>query len=137
MTAVGVGTLCNDVAWPRSAAVYEEGVAESRAKYPLTAGMPRNVMPCAAWPYEPREAPVRITGRGPSGILLVQNERDVATPLSGARKLREAFGRRAVMVTVNSTGHDAYLANGNECGDRTVSRFLATGERPGADTYCG
>ncbi|OSP43198.1 hypothetical protein B7767_11445 [Streptomyces sp. 13-12-16] len=136
VTAVGVGTLCNDVAWPESAAVYEKGVAESRAKYPLTAGMPRNVMPCAAWPYPPREAPVRITGRGPSDILLVQNERDVATPLSGAMRMREAFGRRAVMVTVNSTGHDAYLANGNECGDRTVSRFLATGERPGRDVYC-
>lgn len=137
MTAVGAGTLCNDVAWPKSAAVYEKGVADSRAAYPLTAGMPRNAMLCAAWPYPPREAPTRITGRGPSNILLVQNERDVATPLAGALKLRKAFGHRAVMVTVNSTGHDAYLANGNACGDRTVSHFLATGERPHRDTYCG
>ncbi|MBT3151216.1 alpha/beta fold hydrolase [Streptomyces sp. CHD11] len=136
VTAVGVGTLCNDVEWPRSAAVYEKGVAESRARYPLTAGMPRNVMPCAAWPYPPREAPTRITGRGPSNVLLVQNERDVATPLGGALKMREALGRRAVMVTVNATGHDSYLADGNVCGDRTVSRFLATGERPHRDTYC-
>ncbi|MDT0612484.1 alpha/beta hydrolase [Streptomyces lancefieldiae] len=136
VAAVGAGVLCNDVAWPASAAVYQKDVAESRAKYPLTAGMPRNAMLCAAWPYPPREAPVRITGRGPSNVLLVQNERDVATPLSGALKLREAFGPRAVMVTVNSTGHDAYLANGNACGDDTVSRFLATGQRPAADTYC-
>jgi pimeloyl-ACP methyl ester carboxylesterase len=134
--AVGVGTLCNDVAWPESAADYREDVARSRAEHPLTAGLPRNVMPCAAWPYEPREKPVRITDRGPSDVLLIQNERDVATPLSGALKLREAFGRRAVMVTVNSTGHDAYLADGNECGDRAVSRFLATGERPRRDVYC-
>ncbi|MFF4268703.1 alpha/beta hydrolase [Streptomyces sp. NPDC001536] len=136
VTAVGAGTLCNDVAWPTSTAVYEKGVAESRAKYPLTAGMPRNAMLCAAWPYEPKEPPVRITDRGPSNILLVQNERDVATPVSGALKLREALGRRAVMVTVDSTGHDAYLDNGNACGDGTVSAFLATGERPAADTYC-
>ncbi|MFC7982091.1 alpha/beta hydrolase [Streptomyces sp. NPDC057336] len=136
VAAVGAGTLCNDVAWPKSQAVYEKGVAESRAKYPLTAGMPRNAMLCAAWPYPPREAPVRITDRGPSNILLVQNERDVATPLSGALKMREALGRRAVMVTVDSTGHDAYLANGNACGDRVVSRFLATGDRPDSDVYC-
>ncbi|WP_432080689.1 alpha/beta hydrolase [Streptomyces sp. WAC 04229] len=136
VTAVGAGTLCNDVAWPKSPAVYRKDVAESRAKYPLTAGMPRNAMVCAAWPHPPREAPVRITGRGPSNVLLVQNERDVATPLSGAQKMREALGRRAVMVTVDSTGHDAYLANGNACGDRTVSRFLATGQRPSADLYC-
>ncbi|MFC8101961.1 alpha/beta hydrolase [Streptomyces sp. NPDC057363] len=137
VTAVGAGVLCNDVAWPKSAAVYQKDVTESRAKYPLTAGMPRNAMLCAAWPYPPREAPVRITDRGPSNILLVQNERDVNTPLSGALEMREALGRRAVMVTVDSTGHDAYLAEGNACGDRTVSRFLATGERPDADTYCG
>ncbi|MBQ0877419.1 alpha/beta hydrolase [Streptomyces sp. IPPR8] len=136
VAAVGAGTLCNDVAWPTSPAVYEKGVAESRAAYPLTAGMPRNAMLCAAWPYPPREAPVRITDRGPSDILLVQNERDVATPLSGASRMREALGRRAVMVTVDSTGHDAYLANGNACGDRVVSRFLATGERPDSDLYC-
>ncbi|MEW2292621.1 alpha/beta hydrolase [Streptomyces sp. NPDC006743] len=136
VAAVGAGTLCNDVAWPRSAAAYEKDVADSRAAYPLTAGMPRNAMLCAAWPYPPRQAPVRITDRGPSDVLLVQNERDVATPLSGALKLRSALGRRAVMVTVNSTGHDAYLANGNACGDSTVSRFLATGRRPAADVYC-
>ncbi|MFE7901292.1 alpha/beta hydrolase [Streptomyces sp. NPDC057424] len=137
VAAVGVGTICNDVDWPDSAAAYQKDVDRSRAAYPLTAGMPRGPMVCAAWPFEPKEPAVRVTGRGPSNILLVQNERDVATPLAGARKLRQALGDRAVMVTVNSTGHDAYLANGNACGDRTVSRFLATGERPGRDTYCG
>ena len=136
VAAVGAATLCNDVAWPTSQARYEKDVAESRAKYPLTAGMPRNAMLCAAWPFPPREAPVRITDRGSSDILLVQNERDVNTPLAGAIRMREALGRRAVMVTVDSTGHDAYLANGNECGDRVVSHYLATGERPARDVYC-
>ncbi|WP_407110272.1 alpha/beta hydrolase [Streptomyces sp. DSM 116494] len=50
--------------------------------------------------------------------------------------MREALGRRAVMVTVDATGHDSYLAEGNACGDRTVSHFLTTGERPHRDTYC-
>ncbi|MCF3120394.1 alpha/beta fold hydrolase [Streptomyces arenae] len=134
--AVGTATLCNDVAWPTSTAAYREGVARSRAAYPLTAGMPRNAMPCAAWPTVPKEPPVRITDRGPSNILLVQNERDPNTPLSGALKMRAALGRRATMVTVDSTGHDAYLANGNVCGDRTVSHYLATGERPEEDIRC-
>ncbi|MFE5395564.1 alpha/beta hydrolase [Streptomyces sp. NPDC056568] len=136
VTAVGAGTLCNDVAWPTSQAVYEKGVAESRATYPLIAGMPRNAMLCAAWPYPQREAPVRITDEGPSTIMLLSNERDVATPLAGAQKMREALGRRAVLVTVDSTGHNPYLANGNACGDGTASRFLATGQRPAADAYC-
>ncbi|MFE0105336.1 alpha/beta hydrolase [Streptomyces sp. NPDC059009] len=133
---VGLATLCNDVAWPSSTAAYQTAVAKSRAKYPLTAGMPRSAMPCAAWPYKPQEPPVRITDEGPANILLIQNERDPNTPLSGARKLRDALGRRATMVTVDSSGHDVYLANGNACGDRTVSRYLATGVRPDKDTAC-
>ncbi|MGW5094357.1 alpha/beta hydrolase [Streptomyces nodosus] len=136
ITAVSIATLCNDVAWPSSASAYRTAVAESRREHPLTAGMPRNAIVCAAWPHPPRQAPVRITDHGPSNVLLIQNTRDVATPLSGALKLRTALGRRAVLVTVNSTGHNAYLANGNACGDRTVSHFLSTGRRPARDTYC-
>ncbi|SMQ16164.1 alpha/beta hydrolase fold [Streptomyces sp. Ag82_O1-12] len=135
--AVVAATLCNDAAWPRSAAAYRKDVAAARLKYPLTAGMPRNAMVCAAWPWQPKEPPVRVTDRGPSHVLLIQNERDVATPLSGALKLREALGRRAVMVTNDATGHGAYLDNGTACGDALVSRFLATGERPRTDAYCG
>ncbi|MFD0314898.1 alpha/beta hydrolase [Streptomyces flavalbus] len=136
VTAAGAGTICNDAAWPRTAADYQADVTASRAAHPLTAGMPHNAMVCAAWPYPPKEPPTRITDRGPSNVLLIQNARDVATPLSGALKLRAALGQRAVMVTMDSTGHDAYLGNGNACGDRAVSRFLATGERPAADLYC-
>ncbi|MDC2953291.1 alpha/beta hydrolase [Streptomyces gilvifuscus] len=134
--SVAGATICNDVAWPRKASEYRKAVDASRAAYPLTAGMPRNAMLCAAWPYRPQEAPVRVTERGPANILMVQNERDMATPLSGARKLRAALGHRAVMVVNDATGHDAYLANGTACGDATVSRFLATGERPGTDVTC-
>ncbi|MGV9452815.1 alpha/beta hydrolase [Streptomyces sp. NPDC003635] len=136
MAGMGAGTICNDAAWPSDPAVYQKDVTESRAKYPLTAGMPRNAMLCAAWPFPPKEAPVRITDQGPSNVLLIQNERDPATPLSGALKLREALGRRAVMMVNDSTGHDAYLLNGTPCGDRLVSRFLATGDRPEHDVYC-
>ncbi|MFC4502832.1 MULTISPECIES: alpha/beta hydrolase [Streptomyces] len=136
VTAVGAATLCNDVAWPTSADAYQREVAVSREEYPLTAGMPRNAMLCAAWPHPPKQAPVRITDEGPSRFLLVQNVRDVATPLSGAQRLRAALGGRAVMVTVDSTGHDVYLTNGNACGDDTVSRFLETGIRPAEDAFC-
>lgn len=100
---VGAGTLCNDVAWPRSAARYHKGVDESRAKLPLTAGMPRGAMLCAAWPFTPKEPAVRITDRGPSNIMLVRNERDVATPLAGARELRRALGDRAVVSSMRFT----------------------------------
>lgn len=134
--AVSVGTLCGDVAWPGSIPDYARNVAANRAEYPLTAGMPANIGPCSFWPSGPVEQPVRITNQGPRNVLLVQNLRDPATPYSGALNMRHAFGGRAVMVTIDSGGHEAYLANGNACGDNTVTRFLVTGQRPDADVYC-
>jgi hypothetical protein len=41
--AVSAATICNDVDWPTSMADYARDVAVSRARHPLTAGMPVNV----------------------------------------------------------------------------------------------
>lgn len=131
-----LGVLCNDVRWPRSPASYERAVAADRLRYPLTAGMPANVMPCAFWKDGPAEKPVRITDEGPSNVLMVQNLRDPATPHRGALRMRESLGDRARMVSVDSGGHGAYLRRGNACGDRTVTAFLTTGERPERDMLC-
>ncbi|MER7000632.1 alpha/beta hydrolase [Streptomyces sp. NPDC000410] len=138
VAAVSAATICNDVDWPGPDALprIERDVAKSRKAYPLTAGMPVNVTPCTFWQDEPRERPTRITPNGPSNILLIQNQRDVSTPLSGALKLREAFGDRARMVTVDAIGHGVYRANGNACGDEAVTDFLVTGERPARDAFC-
>ncbi|MFJ9608812.1 alpha/beta hydrolase [Kitasatospora sp. NPDC101176] len=134
--AVSVGTLCNDVSWPADPAALAEDVAAERAARPLTAGMPVNAMPCAFWPFAPAEPPVRVTDRGPANVLLAQNLRDPATPYRGALRLRAALGERARMVTVDSGGHDVYVANGNACGDAVVTDFLVTGRRPAGDTSC-
>ncbi|MFD7235259.1 alpha/beta hydrolase [Streptomyces syringium] len=135
-TAVLVGTICNDVSWPHDISSYARAVTADRARHPLTAGMPVGVMPCAFWQTTPTDKPVRLTPHGPSNILMIQNLRDPSTPHHGARKMREALGDRARLVTVDSGGHGAYLANGNTCGDRTVTDFLTTGRRPAGDVVC-
>ncbi|MFE9800364.1 alpha/beta hydrolase [Streptomyces goshikiensis] len=134
--AVMVGVICNDVRWPQGAAGYEEAVAADRAAHPLTAGMPVNVTPCSFWKDRPREEPTRITDRGPSNILMIQNLRDPSTPYFGALKMRRALGDRARLVTVDHGGHGVYLAGTNACGDRAVTHYLTTGTRPHQDTYC-
>lgn len=135
--AVTMAVICNDVRWPRSVPAHERAVAANRAAFPLTAGMPVNITPCSFWKDAPAEKPVRITDDGPSNVLMIQNRRDPATPYAGALRLRAALGERARMVTVEHGGHGAYLANGNACGDRLVTRFLLTGERPARDAVCG
>ncbi|MFE5796426.1 alpha/beta hydrolase [Streptomyces sp. NPDC056503] len=138
--AIMVGVICNDVDWPRSVPAYARAVAADRARHPLTGGMPVNVTPCAFWKGGAVEKPVRLTDDGPSNILMIQNLRDPSTPYSSGLKMREALGERARMVSVDRGGHGVYLVGaggaGNACGDRTVTRFLLTGERPETDVRC-
>jgi pimeloyl-ACP methyl ester carboxylesterase len=136
LVAVQAATACNDVAWPGPGHDYAGDVARDRAAHPLTDGMPVNVQPCAFWPYPPAERPTRVTADGPADILMIQNRRDPATPLAGALRMRDALGGHARIVVVESGGHGAYVANGNACGDRAVTDFLAAGTRPAHDVTC-
>ncbi|MEC3957426.1 alpha/beta hydrolase [Nocardia sp. CDC153] len=132
--AVLVATMCNDVAWPTAVEDYASAVAENRARYPLTAGLPSGYPPCATWPYlvQPRTV---VNATGPSNLLLVQNLRDPATPYSGALNLRRAFGDRARMVAVDAGGHGAYPSP-VACANEAVERFLTDGTRPESDLTC-
>ncbi|WP_199844943.1 alpha/beta hydrolase, partial [Streptomyces scabiei] len=88
------------------------------------------------WKDAPADRPTRITDRGPSNILMIQNRRDPTTPHAGALRMRQALGDRARLVTVERGGHGVYLGTGIACGDRAVTRFLTTGERPLRDVAC-
>ncbi|MFF7728341.1 alpha/beta hydrolase [Streptomyces sp. NPDC008001] len=134
--AVFAGVVCNDVAWPRDVASYQRDVTADRTRHPLTGGMPATITPCAFWKDSPAEKATRITDRGPSNILMVQNLRDPSTPYSGALKMRQALGDRARLVSVDAAGHGVWLDTGNACSDRAVSEFLVTGKRPAGDVLC-
>jgi pimeloyl-ACP methyl ester carboxylesterase len=127
--------ICNDASWPKSVGTYQRAVATDRIKYPLFGAAGANITPCAYWP-EPAQKPVRITGNGPSNVLMVQNLRDPATPLAGARQLRKAFGDRATMVTADQGGHGVYPVGKNQCAKHAVTAFLTTGELPARDYHC-
>ncbi|GAA1955289.1 alpha/beta hydrolase [Amycolatopsis minnesotensis] len=128
--------ICNDSDWPRSVGTYQRHVAIDRARHPLFGAAAADITPCAFWPSKSIEPPVEITGRGPSNVLILQNLRDPATSLGGARKLREAFGDRARMVTADQGGHLAYLYLNNRCLNDIATEFLATGKRPAHDVAC-
>ncbi|ALU95545.1 hydrolase [Streptomyces globisporus C-1027] len=128
--------LCADSRWPLHQLAYQRNVAVDRARYPQLGASTANITPCAFWPSEHREPPVRIGDRGPSNILLVQNERDPGTPLAGALKLRQALGQRARMVTADQGGHGVYPFGTNTCANEATTTFLTTGKRPAADLRC-
>ncbi|MFE1735217.1 alpha/beta hydrolase [Streptomyces bacillaris] len=128
--------VCGDSRWPETVREYQRNAAVDRLKYPMLGGSTASINPCAFWPRERIEPPVRIAGHGPSNVLMVQNERDPGTPLAGARELRRAFGRRATMVTIDQGGHGVYPYGGNTCANDAATTFLTTGERPERDLAC-
>jgi pimeloyl-ACP methyl ester carboxylesterase len=127
--------ICGDAAWSRNVAGYAAATAADRAKYPLTAGMPANIWPCAFWPYAPIERPVKVTSNGPRDVLILQNRRDHATPWAGGLGMRKALGKRAAFVGADNGGHYVY-GTGSSCVDRTTVAFLAQGTLPAKDLYC-
>ncbi|MFI6276739.1 alpha/beta hydrolase [Streptomyces sp. NPDC050988] len=127
--------ICGDSNWPETVEEYQRMVAVDREKYPMLGGSAANIGPCAFWP-EPIEKPVRIGDRGPSNVLMVQNERDPGTPLADAKKLRKALGKRATMVTADQGGHGVYPFGLNTCANDAVTSFLTTGQRPSQDLAC-
>ena len=133
--ALQLQVLCNDADWPEQVGYYQRAVERERARHPMFGPAAVNVNPCAFWPVERAEPPVRVGGPGPANVLLVQNLRDPATPLSGARETRAAFGARARMVTVDAGGHGVFTRE-NACGNEVVLRYLRDGVFPAADGSC-
>ncbi len=127
--------ICGDSRWPTSVHTYQANVAIDRIRYPLYGAFAANIRPCAFWP-DPIEAQVKITDRGPANVLMVQNLRDPATPLTLALQLRKAFGDRARLVTIDQGGHGAYVFTPSKCGNDTVTDFLVNGRRPAHDKAC-
>ncbi|CAM5613849.1 Alpha/beta hydrolase OS=Streptomyces antimycoticus OX=68175 GN=SANT12839_033050 PE=3 SV=1 [Streptomyces antimycoticus] len=72
--------ICGDSRWPETVREYQRNVAVNRLRHPMLGGSSAGIGPCAFWPDKRVEPPVRIGGRGPSNVLMVQNERDPGTP---------------------------------------------------------
>ena len=128
--------VCGDASWPRNPAVYARNVAADRRAWPLTAGMPANIWPCAFWPYRPAEPPVKVTASGPRNVLILQNLRDPATSLRSGAGLRAALGRRAAFITQDAGGHAVLGARSGPCVDAIATAFLTTGALPARDRLC-
>jgi len=133
--ALQLQVICNDSNWPEQTGYYRRAVERERQRHPMFGPAGANVNPCAFWPVERTEPPVRIGGPGPANVLLVQNLRDPATPLSGALDTRKALAGRARLVTVDAGGHGVFTRD-NRCGNDVVLRYLRDGVFPAVDGSC-
>jgi pimeloyl-ACP methyl ester carboxylesterase len=127
--------VCGDASWSRNVASYAAETAAARARYPLSDGMPDDIWPCAFWSKAPIEPPVKVTSAGPRDVLILQNQRDNATPYQGALGMVRALGDRAGFVSVDNGGHYVY-AVGDSCADLATVAFLTAGTLPAKTLSC-
>lgn len=133
--ASALAVLCSDVEWPRSVEQYRQELEYDRRHFPLFGELGSNIWPCAFWETKPVEPLVPISSQGARNILILENQKDPATPYVGALDMRSLLGERAGLVTINGGGHGIYGMTDNFCAFETTTTYLAQGAFPG-DKYC-
>ncbi|MFE7131563.1 alpha/beta hydrolase [Streptomyces sp. NPDC057638] len=124
---------CGDGGWPRDPETYRKDAIRDKARYPLYGDHAANISPCAFWD-RPVERPTRVENDVPAMIL--QNEWDPATPLIGARGLREDMRGSRLVVVDEGEGHGVYATGRNACVDQLTTAYLVHGRLPSADRTC-
>ncbi|HTP14611.1 MAG TPA: alpha/beta hydrolase [Streptosporangiaceae bacterium] len=123
---------CSDVAWPRNWSRWD---ADARMVYraaPFEAW--DNAWfnaACAFWPVRGPARPLRITGAGLPGILMLQGSLDAATPYAGAQQAHRLLPSARMVVVEGGGNHGQSLANPpNNCVNGYLNRYLGTGALP-------
>ncbi|MGW0061814.1 alpha/beta hydrolase [Streptosporangium sandarakinum] len=127
--AVYLAVQCRDAPWPRDWGAWRRDMTRMHSRAPfLTWSNAWYNAPCAFWPQR-GGTPVRLRDdpRLPP-IMLIQAERDAATPYDGALRLRRLFtASRLVSAT---SGNHGVAFDGNACVDRRLFAYLRDGTLP-------
>lgn len=128
---VRVATGCNDVPWPRS----EDDIRASSLRYAgryfnFTGDETMEELTCSRW-GGPRARRPDLTPLGrASPFLLVQSEKDSSTPLAGASRILDAYANARMLLVRGSNVHGVFNFTTSPCIERTVARYLLTGDLP-------
>ena len=124
---------CNDTKFRHNRATLAAEADRLGRQYPLM-GYYQRLAPCAFWERPPLELK-KPTGKGVPPVLMVQSERDPATPLEGAQRAHRGFaGSR--LLTVTDEGDHGIYGFGNPCVDEVVEAFIVDGKVPPRDLTC-
>ena len=123
---------CSDVNWPRNWARWNRDTRRVYRTAPFEAW--DNTWfnaACAFWPVKGPAHPLRITGAGLPGILMLQGTLDAATPYRGAMQAHRNLPSSRIVVVRGGGNHGQSLATPpNACVNGYLNRYLATGALP-------
>jgi pimeloyl-ACP methyl ester carboxylesterase len=131
--ATFLAVTCNDTAWTGGRAGLVEDSARMGRASPLL-GWATIGQPCAFWNRPAVDTPVP-NGAGVPPVLMVQSERDPATPIEGAKRAASRFAG-ARLLTVTGEGDHGLYAGGNACVNKAVERFIVNGTLPAEGATC-
>ncbi|MEV6960639.1 alpha/beta hydrolase [Streptomyces sp. NPDC051207] len=134
--AVYTAVECADAKWPTSWQRWDRDNTRLHRDHPfMTWANAWMNLPCATWPVK-QQTPLNVrTGKGLPLVLIVQAERDAATPYGGALELHRRFeGSR--LITEKDAGSHGVTGLTNPCVNERVDAYLLTGKLDGADVTC-
>ncbi|WP_051832978.1 alpha/beta hydrolase [Streptomyces katrae] len=135
--AVYTAVECADAKWPTSWAKWDRDNSKLHEKYPfLTWSNAWMNLPCATWKSK-QSTPIEVGAkRGLAPVLIVQSERDAATPYKGGVELhRRLAGSR--LITEQNAGSHGVTSLVNPCINTRVDAYLLEGKVDAADVKCG
>ncbi|MFD0265840.1 alpha/beta hydrolase [Streptomyces sp. NPDC127106] len=135
--AVYTAVECADAKWPTSWAKWNRDNTELHKKYPfLTWSNAWMNLPCATWKSKQHNAIEVGAKRGLPPVLIVQAERDAATPYKGGVELhRRLAGSR--LITEQGAGSHGVTSLVNPCINTRVDAYLLQGKVDAKDVVCG
>ncbi|MBZ4015512.1 alpha/beta hydrolase [Streptomyces purpurogeneiscleroticus] len=134
--AVYTAVECNDAKWPTSWQRWNRDNTRIHEQAPfMTWSNAWMNLPCATWP-EKQQTPVDVkTGKGLPSVLIVQSERDAATPYEGAVELhRRLAGSR--LITEKDAGSHGVTGQVNPCINDRVDAYFVDGKTDAKDVTC-
>ncbi|MEU6483731.1 alpha/beta hydrolase [Streptomyces sp. NPDC046887] len=134
--AVYTAVECADAKWPTSWKRWDRDNTRLHKDHPfLTWSNAWMNLPCATWKSTQHE-PVEVGAkRGLPPVLIVQSERDAATPYEGAVELhRRLAGSR--LITEKDAGSHGVTSLVNPCVNTRVDAYLLTGKTDARDVTC-
>ncbi|MEU7066967.1 alpha/beta hydrolase [Streptomyces sp. NPDC046161] len=136
--AVYTAVECADAKWPTSWAKWDRDNTALNKKYPfLTWSNAWMNLPCATWKSK-QSTPIEVGAsakRGLPPVLVVQSERDAATPYAGGVEMHRRLGGSR-LITEKNAGSHGVTSLVNPCINTRVDSYLLTGKVDAQDVTC-
>ncbi|MFE0172070.1 alpha/beta hydrolase [Streptomyces sp. NPDC059002] len=134
--AVYTAVECADAKWPTSWRKWDRDNTRLHKDNPfMTWANAWMNLPCATWPTK-QQTPLDVkTGKSLPAVLIVQSQRDAATPYDGAVELHKRF-KGSRLITEKDAGSHGVTGLTNPCVNDRVDSYLLEGKTDAEDVTC-